>query len=87
MRSRFSAYAVGDSAYLRASWDPDTRPRRIGLDPTTRWIRLEVLGRTGGGLLESRGTVEFRAHHDAGVVAENSRFRRVDGRWVYVGPA
>ncbi len=46
-----------------------------------------VLGRTGGGLLEARGTVEFRAHHDGGVVAENSRFRRVDGCWVYVGRA
>lgn len=86
MRSRFSAFAVGDAAYLRATWDPATRPRRVGLDPATRWTRLEVLGHTGGGLLESSGTVEFRAHHDGGVVAEDSRFRRVGGRWVYVGP-
>jgi SEC-C motif-containing protein len=86
MRSRFSAFAVGDEAYLHDSWDPVTRPRRIGIDTATRWTRLEVLGRTGGGLLDAHGTVEFRAHHDSGVVAENSRFRRVDGRWVYVGP-
>ncbi|MHA6782751.1 YchJ family protein [Pseudonocardia saturnea] len=87
MRSRFSAFAVGDAAYLRVTWDPTTRPRRVGLDPATRWTHLEVLAHTGGGLLESTGTVEFRAHHDGGVVAELSRFRRVDGRWVYVGPA
>ncbi|WP_226363816.1 YchJ family protein [Pseudonocardia abyssalis] len=87
MRSRFSAFAVGDAEYLRTSWDPETRPRRVDVDPDTRWTRLEVLDRTGGGLLESTGTVEFRAHHDGGVVAEHSRFRRVGGRWVYVGPA
>lgn len=86
MRSRFSAFAVGNAGYLRSTWDPHTRPRRVGIDADTRWIRLEVLGHRGGGLLESTGTVEFRAHHDGGVVAENSRFRRLRGRWVYVGP-
>jgi SEC-C motif-containing protein len=45
-----------------------------------------VLGRTGGGLFDSDGTVAFRAHHGDGVVAEDSAFRRADGRWVYVGP-
>lgn len=87
MRSRFSAFAVGDAAYLRETWDPATRPRRVDVDPATRWTRLEVLDRSGGGLLESTGTVRFRAHHDAGVVAEDSRFRRTGGRWLYVGPA
>ncbi len=86
MRSRYSAFAVGDRAYLHATWDPDTRPRRVEIDPDTRWTGLEVLGGTGGGLLEPTGTVEFRAHHAGGVVAELSRFRRVAGRWVYVGP-
>ncbi|WP_240157258.1 YchJ family protein [Pseudonocardia broussonetiae] len=87
MRSRFSAFAVGDAAYLRETWDPATRPRRVDVDPATRWTHLEVLDRTGGGLLESTGTVRFRAHHDGGVVAEDSRFRRAGGRWLYVGPA
>ncbi|HEX8496958.1 MAG TPA: YchJ family metal-binding protein, partial [Actinomycetales bacterium] len=26
MRSRFSAFAVGDAAYLGATWHPSTRP-------------------------------------------------------------
>jgi SEC-C motif domain protein len=86
MRSRYCAFAVGDEAYLRLTWDPSTRPRRIGLDPSIRWTRLEVVGTTGGGPEDDEGTVEFRAHHDSGVVAENSLFRR-DGRWRYVGPA
>lgn len=87
MRSRYSAFAVGDPAYLRATWDPATRPRRVDADPSLRWTGLEVLARTGGGLLDTEGTVAFRAHHADGVVEEDSRFRRDGRRWLYVGPA
>jgi SEC-C motif-containing protein len=90
MRSRFSAFAVGDDAYLRRTWHPATRPRRVRLDPRQRWSRLEVLARTGGGLLDTDGTVEFRAHYtvrgEPGVLHEHSRFARHAGRWVYLGP-
>ncbi|MGY1664300.1 YchJ family protein [Geodermatophilus sp. SYSU D00696] len=88
MRSRYSAFAVGDPAYLLATWDPATRPRTLDLDPGVRWIGLEVLGTTGGGLFDAEGTVTFRASARAGgerhVQGERSRFRRVGGRWVYV---
>lgn len=88
MRSRYSAFAVRDAAYLLRTWHPSTRPSALDLDPGTRWTRLEVLGTTGGGLLHQEGTVEFRAHHvEAGrpyELHENSRFLRVDGRWTYV---
>ena len=57
MRSRYAAFAVGDADYLRATWHPDTRPRRVSLDPEDRWTRLEVLCSTGGGLFDSAGTV------------------------------
>lgn len=91
MRSRYAAFAVGDAAYVLQTWHPSTRPRRLRLDPEDRWTRLEVLGGTGGGLLDQTGTVEFRAHYarggHAGAVEENSRFVRADGRWSYVGPA
>ncbi len=87
MRSRYTAFAVGDADYLRATWHPDTRPRRVPLDPATSWTRLEVLGSTGGGLFDSAGTVAFRAHHRTGVVAEDSALRReTGGRWFYRGP-
>jgi SEC-C motif-containing protein len=88
MRSRFSAFAVGDTAYLLRTWHPDTRPRRLALDAGQEWTRLEILGRTGGGLLHAEGTVEFRAHYRhhgrGGFLEENSRFRREDGHWVYL---
>ena len=85
MRSRYSAFAVGDAEYLLRTWHPTTRPASLELD-ATRWLRLEVLEATGG-LLDAEGEVAFRAHSDAGVVAERSRFVRDGGRWAYVGPA
>jgi SEC-C motif-containing protein len=88
MRSRYSAFALGDTAYLLRTWHPDTRPKRLRLDPGQEWTRLEIAGRTGGGLLANEGTVEFRAHYQyqgqRGVLHENSRFRRVDGQWLYL---
>jgi SEC-C motif-containing protein len=87
MRSRFSAFAVGDAAYLRQTWHPSTRPRRLDLDPHMRWTRLEIVDRSGGGLFDSQGVVEFKAHHNHGVLHERSTFTKVDGRWLYVGPS
>ena len=88
MRSRYSAFAVGDPAYLLATWHSRTRPAALDLDPRIRWTGLEVLATTGGGLLAAEGTVEFRAHSVVeGVVGaqhENSRFLREDGRWRYL---
>jgi SEC-C motif-containing protein len=88
MRSRYSAFAVGDAAYLSATWDPATRPRSLQLDPGVRWTGLEVLATTGGRVFDAEGTVTFRAHSRVGAVEhtqqERSRFRRADGRWVYV---
>ncbi|MCB5168404.1 hypothetical protein LG634_26720 [Streptomyces bambusae] len=90
MRSRFSAFAVGDTAYLMRSWHPDTRPGRLDLDPGQVWERLEVLGTERGGMFETEGAVEFRAHYreggHRGSLHEHSEFSRVDGAWVYVGP-
>ena len=33
MRSRYTAYVVGDRSYLLATWHPSTRPTRLELDP------------------------------------------------------
>jgi SEC-C motif-containing protein len=84
MRSRYSAFVVGDADYLLRSWHSSTRPRTLTLDPAQRWTGLEIVSSTGGGLLHEVGTVEFRAHYEGGVVHENSRFRREDGEWRYL---
>ena len=65
MRSRYSAFAVGDPAYLLATWHPRTRPDSgdFALDDGIRWYRLDILGRSGGGVLDTEGEVEFVAHY------------------------
>ncbi len=88
MRSRYSAFVVGDVDYLLATWHPTTRPRVLDLDDDVRWTGLDVLATTGGSLLAAEGTVEFRASyvigHRPGAQHENSRFVREDGRWHYL---
>jgi SEC-C motif-containing protein len=89
MRSRFSAFAMRDAAYLLRSWHSSTRPARLELDAGTRWTRLEILGATDGGPFHTTGTVEFRAYYrERGgperFMRENSTFAREDGAWVYV---
>jgi SEC-C motif-containing protein len=88
MRSRYSAFAVGDTAYLLRGWHSSTRPALLALDPGQRWLRLEVLGSGEGGPFHLAGTVEFRAHFseggEEGVLQENSRFIREGGVWVYL---
>ncbi|MFF7243392.1 YchJ family protein [Embleya sp. NPDC008237] len=90
MRSRYSAFAVRDTAYLLRTWHPDTRPERLDSDEHTRWLGLEVLASTGGGPFHQEGTVEFiatyREHGHRDTLREHSRFVRHDGAWVYVGP-
>jgi SEC-C motif domain protein len=89
MRSRFSAFGVGDEDYLLRTWHPADRPPSVGLDRKVRWTRLEVLETTGGTVVHTEGTVRFRAHFlergRPGEMEENSRFVRIDGRWVYAG--
>jgi SEC-C motif-containing protein len=88
MRSRYSAFVVGDAAYLLDTWHPTSRPRTIDLDDGVRWTGLEILATTGGSLLAAEGTVEFRASYvrdgRAGAQHENSRFARDGGQWRYL---
>ncbi len=89
MRSRFSAFAVGDAGYLLRTWHPSTRPERLDLAGGPRWVRLEILETTGGSAVHTEGTVRFRAHYEdrgrPGAMEENSRFARHAGTWTYIG--
>lgn len=90
MRSRYSAYVLGDVEHLRRTWHPSTRPAGLALDDDVRWEGLDVLARERGGPFDDDGTVEFRAHHrdrfadGHAVQHEVSRFVRERGRWVYL---
>ncbi|WP_427018119.1 YchJ family protein [Pseudarthrobacter sp. P1] len=88
MRSRFTAFATGDAAYLQRSWHPTTRPAELELDADMRWYRLDILDTVRGSVHDDDGVVTFRAyfrHPDgAGSQQETSRFLREGGRWFYV---
>lgn len=95
MRSRYSAFALGEAAYLLSTWHPSTRPRALDLEPDVEWRRLEILDTVGGGEGDVSGEVEFRAfwrilpapgrRRDGGVLHERSRFVRERDGWLYVG--
>jgi SEC-C motif-containing protein len=44
MRSRYTAYVMGDEAYLRATWHPSTRPIEPIIDDKEKiqWLGLEI---------------------------------------------
>lgn len=88
MRSRYTAFAIGDAAHLRATWHPRTRPDPLELDPDLVWTGLEILDAEDGGADDSTGVVEFRARWRAegmpGELRERSRFARFRGRWHYL---
>jgi SEC-C motif-containing protein len=88
MRSRYSAFVVGDVPYLLDTWHPSTRPASLELDPGLNWFRLDILSRSRGGMLDTDGTVEFSARYRlngvAGEQRELSRFVRENRRWFYL---
>lgn len=88
MRSRYSAFATGDAAYLLRTWHASTRPARLELDDATTWTRLDILATTNGTMFHTSGSVSFAAHYrrggKAGVQTETSRFVRETDQWFYV---
>lgn len=88
MRSRYSAFVVGNVDYLLDSWHPSTRPEMLELDPEMAWRRLDIVDTVDGGPFDDAGIVEFAAHYrsggERGVQRERSSFVREGGRWYYV---
>nr|WP_255574519.1 YchJ family metal-binding protein [Austwickia sp. TVS 96-490-7B] len=89
MRSRYSAFAVGDPAYLLRTWHARTRPEDLHLDPEHQWVGLEILASEDGQAHHQVGTVTYRAHSrgrdgQERAMTERSRFMRRAGKWVYV---
>lgn len=88
MRSRFSAFAVGDADYLRTTWHRSTRPKELTLDDSITWRRLQIVDTQAGSETDGDGVVEFRAQYVADgerrILHERSRFTRTGGSWMYV---
>lgn len=89
MRSRYTAYALRDTAYVLATWAPQTRPPHLNLDDRTlRWCGLVILNTSQGAADDSEGIVNFRASYRQGpsrqYMQELSRFVRLNGQWFYL---
>lgn len=89
MRSRYTAYVLGDTAYLLATWHQSTRPAQLELaDQPANWIGLKVIATHAGQAADDAGTVEFIARYKLNGKAqrlhERSRFVRDSGRWYYL---
>ncbi len=93
MRSRFSAYATRKVDYLIATTSAEERAKidREELDSycrTVSCISLKVVKTEQGGAQDETGTVLFHASLQINgkrmLHRELSRFKREEGRWVYV---
>ena len=89
MRSRYSAYALGLTAYVLASWHASTRPGQLDLQAEQaqgKWLGLSLKGHWPNG---ARAEVEFVARYKpnsgpANRLHERSRFVLENGQWYYV---
>lgn len=89
MRSRYTAYTLGNMDYILESWHRSTRPDDVsdGFNPDTRWLGLSIKGSRM--LADDEAEVEFVARFKNGGgpaqrLHEVSRFRCEQGRWYYV---
>jgi len=94
MRSRYSAYVLGNIDYLMASHHSSTRPEKeqdeiLNWTKSVKWIGLEVLHSSKGSDSDIEGTVEFKAHFEengvSAVIHEHSKFVKENNHWVYLG--
>lgn len=86
MRSRYTAYVLGNDIWLRRSWAPENCPTTI-LEPGIVWLGLRVLA--DACLDQTHATVEFVArgrYKNTGAfrMHEVSRFEKREQGWIYV---
>jgi SEC-C motif domain protein len=88
MRSRYTAYVLGNTAYLRATWAPQTCPPDLDASDTeTRWLGLDI--KRHSVVDADHEEVEFVARYKvngrAHRLQEASRFERNnEGKWIYI---
>ena len=93
MRSRYTAYALGNIAYIAATHAPEAQEDfdQAGSEEMARkvkWKGLTIEATEAGGPDDETGSVTFAARFSMqgqeSLHREISTFRKADGRWVYV---
>jgi SEC-C motif domain protein len=90
MRSRYTAFALENEAYLLQTWHAAHRPGNLEFDVGAKWLGLDIKDFVPTGLQEGQETaeVEFvarvRVAGKATRMHERSCFVCQDGQWLYV---
>lgn len=96
MRSRYSAFALGEARHILASHRAsanditDARIQQLQSELNDQhWLALRILATEQGEAHDATGIVEFCAFYrdrNGGIrqLHERSRFARDDGRWFYI---
>jgi len=88
MRSRYTAYSLGNEGYLLKTWHASTRPAAVSFDDglPIKWTGLEIVAAPAA--TGDEGFVEFVARFKqngkAGRLHERSSFVRENSEWFYV---
>lgn len=89
MRSRFTAYAKRNAAYLLTTWDASNRPTTIDFSKETAvWQTLQIIDCKKGAAADRKGVVEFKAFYNQDgedcFMHEISRFVKSNDGWLYL---
>jgi len=94
MKSRYSAYAVGNSSYIIKTTHPDNpdyttniknwEESILSFSKETNFLSLEIIEFIDG---EEEAFVTFNARLSSGDLKEKSRFLKLYGQWLYVDGA
>ncbi|WP_234969943.1 YchJ family protein [Brachymonas denitrificans] len=90
MRSRYTAFVLGRTAYLLATWLPDNRPGQLEAEQGTQWLGLAVRDHSqpDADHAEVEFVARYRINGRAERLHERSRFVRLEdgamSRWLYV---
>jgi SEC-C motif-containing protein len=93
MRSRYSAFAKSEIAYLKqTTWPPYQKhfdeAGYLTRAQTSIWLGLEILDTEDGTESDAKGTVTFTAksmlNGELNEQHEKSLFKKKSGRWYYV---
>lgn len=90
MKSRYSAYAAGDSKYIIKTTHPNNsdytddikswKQSINAFSKQTEFLELEILEFIDG---EEEAFVSFKAKLSSGEMLEKSRFLKLENRWLY----
>lgn len=93
MRSRYTAYAMGDAQYIYRTWHEKTRPTLPSLRKSgpQNLVALKILSTQEGKEDNVKGVVEFASSYEVDNAEEpiqqhheKSLFVKVKGNWVYI---